>query len=83
MKKLVAVTTFAVVALAAHSATACDWNRQASANAPVVATTSPATTATEQTSHGPVTASTSVASDEGARKTVDDSTPVVLVTDRH
>jgi hypothetical protein len=83
MRKLVLVTTFAAVALAAHSAAACEWNRQASAKAPVVATTAPATTPTEQTSQGAVPPSTSVASDENTRKTVDDPTPVVLITDRH
>jgi hypothetical protein len=82
MKKLVAVTTFAAVALGAHSVAACDWNHQASTNDPVVATTSPATTTPEQTLKGAVPPSTSVASDEGTRKMVDAPTPV-LITDRH
>lgn len=83
MKKLVAVTSFAAVALGAHSAAACDLNRQANANDPVVATIAPATTPTEQMSKGAVAPSTSVASDETTRKVVDDPTPVTLITDRH
>ena len=84
MKKLVAITTFAAVALAAHSAAACDWNRQASANDAAVATTAPATTTTEQTSQGAVPPSTSVASDESTRKFVGDpTTPIVLITEHN
>jgi hypothetical protein len=83
MKKLVVVTTFAAVALGANSAAACEWNRQSSANDPVVASTAPATTTTEQTSKSTVAPSTGVASDESTRKTADSPTPVVLVTDRH
>jgi hypothetical protein len=83
MKKLVVVTTFAAVALGAHSAAACDWNHQASTNAPVVATTSPATTPAEQTLKGAAPPSTNVASDESTRKAVDPPAPVVLITDRH
>ena len=76
MKKLVIATAFAVVALSAHSADACDLNRQASANAPVVAATAPAT---EQTK----AAVPPVASDESNRKVVDDPKTIVLITDRH
>jgi hypothetical protein len=83
MKKLVVVTTFAVAALAAHSAAACDWNRQASANDPAVATTAPATITSGKTSQDAVPPSTGVASDESTRKTVDEPTPVVLITDHH
>ena len=84
MKKLVVVTTFAAVALVSHSAAACDWNHQASANEPAVATAAPAAAATEQTSQGAAPASTSVASDESTRKLVDQpATPIVLVTERH
>jgi hypothetical protein len=82
MKKLVIVTTFATVALGAHSAVACDWNHETRANDPAVAT-APVTTTTEQTSKAAVPPSTSVASDESARKVADDPTPVVLITDRH
>ena len=51
MKKIVIATTFAAVTLAAYSAAACDWNREARANDPVVATTAPPTT-TGQASQG-------------------------------
>ena len=46
MKKLLAATTFAAFALAAQSAAACDWNREASSEAQTVATTA---TPSEQT----------------------------------
>lgn len=46
MKKVVAVTIFAAFAFAAYPAVACDWNREASAQTPVVATTA----TTDQTS---------------------------------
>jgi hypothetical protein len=39
MKKLVAAAVFAAVALAAQSAAACDWNREASTDQQQVATT--------------------------------------------
>jgi hypothetical protein len=39
MKKLVAATAFATVALAAQSAAACDWDREASTEQQTVATT--------------------------------------------
>ena len=79
MKKLLVVASFAAVA--AYPAAACDWNREASAQDPVVATTA---TTTEQT---PLAApasppTTSVAADESARKPIA-PVPVVLVTDRH
>ena len=83
MKKLVVVTTFAAAALGTHAVAACDWIHQASANAPVVATTSPATTTPEQTMKGAVPPSTNAASDESARKVADAPTPVVLITDHH
>jgi hypothetical protein len=83
MKKLVVVTTFAAVALGTHSAAACDWNHQASANDPVVANTTPAATTTEQMSKEAAPPSTSVAADESTGKVVDGPTPVVLITDRH
>ena len=83
MKKLVVVTTFSAVALAAHSAAACDWNRQASAKPPVIAATTPAATNIEQTSRGAVPPSTSVASDESTRKFVDHQAPILLIDERH
>jgi hypothetical protein len=80
MKKLLVVASFA--AFAAYPAAACDWNRDASAQAPVVATTAPtpeqaplATSATPPT--------TGVAVDESAPKPIAEPVPVVLVTDRH
>jgi hypothetical protein len=47
MKKVLAVTIFAAFAFAAYPAAACDWNREASAQTSVVATTA---TTTDQTS---------------------------------
>lgn len=80
MKKLLVVASF--TAFAAYPAAACDWNREASAQDPVVATTA---TTTEQaplaTPASP--AVTSVAADASARKPIVDPVPVVLVTDRH
>jgi hypothetical protein len=82
MKKIVIATTFAAVTLAAHPAAACDWNRQASAKDPVVATTARSTTV-GQASPGAAVQPTSVASDESNRKPLQESAPVVLITDRH
>jgi hypothetical protein len=83
MTKLLVVTTFVAIAFAAGPASACDWNRAASTNDPAVATT--ATPAEPTTS--PTTATPSqearVASDDSARKHVDEPAPVVLITDRH
>jgi hypothetical protein len=80
MKTLVAVTCFA--AFAAYPAAACDWNREASAQDPVVAT---AAATTEQTPRvAPAwPLATSVAVNEGARQPAAEPPPVVLVTDRH
>ena len=80
MKKLFVVTAFA---FAAHSAAACDWNREASAKDQVVATT-------DQTAEASPTCSgpncppqpTNVASEE-TRKATDELAPVVLITSRH
>jgi hypothetical protein len=80
MKKIIVAATFAAVTLAAYPAAACDWNRQASAKDPVVATAAPPTT-TGPTSQRAATQPPSVASDEG--KPVQGSAPVVLITDRH
>jgi hypothetical protein len=79
MKKLLVVASFA--AFAAYPAAACDWNREASAQDPVVA----ATTTTEQTPQATAAApqATSVAVDVSARKPVSEPAPVVLITDRH
>lgn len=85
MKKLVVVSAFAAVAFAAYPATACDWNRQASAKDPVVATADQTPQATRACS-GPNCAApqpTSVASEASVRKTVDEAVGVVLVTDHH
>jgi hypothetical protein len=80
MKKLLVVTSFA--AFAAYPAAACDWNREASAQDPVVATTATTTQQTPlATPASPPT--TSVAADESARKPIAEPVPVVLVTDRH
>jgi hypothetical protein len=83
MKKLLVVTSFA--ALAATPAAACDWNREASAQDPVVATTATTTEQTPQaTSATPASPQpTSVAASESARKPIDEPAPVVLITDRH
>ena len=83
MKKIVIATTFAAATLAAHPAAACDWNREANANVPVIATTAPPSTVIGQASQGGVAQSTSVASDEGNRKSIQESAPVVLITNRH
>jgi spermidine/putrescine-binding protein len=77
MKKLVAATAFAAVALAAQSAAACDWNREASAEQQTVATAAPPA----QTS--PTTSQAQTAASE-ATKPVEPTAPVVLVSnDRH
>ncbi|MGY8685324.1 hypothetical protein Q2941_47515 [Bradyrhizobium sp. UFLA05-153] len=82
MKKIVIATTCAAVTLTAYPATACDWNRQASAKDPVVVATAPSTTV-GRASQGAAAQPSGVASDEGNRKPVQESAPVVLVTDRH
>ena len=69
MKKLLVVAS--VVTGAAFPAAACDWNREASARAPVVAAT---TTTTEATPA--VQPTTSVAVDERARQPVSEPVPV-------
>jgi len=80
MKKLLVVASF--TAFAAYPAAACDWNREASAQEPVVATTAPTTQQTPQATQAAPQA-TSVAVDESARKPIVEPAPVVLVTDRH
>jgi hypothetical protein len=76
MKKLVAATAFATVALAAQSAAACDWDREASTEQQTVATTA-APAPTPQT-----TPQTQTVASE-ATKPVEPTAPVVLVNDRH
>ena len=77
MKKLVAATAFATVALAAQSATACDWNREASTEQQTVATAAPPAPTPQTTSQAQTAASE-------ATKPVEPTAPVVLVSnDRH
>jgi hypothetical protein len=80
MKKLLVVASFAAFAVA--PAAACDWNREASAQDPVGATTA---MPTEQTAKAtPVApATTNVAAADSARKPIVEPVPVILVTDRH
>ena len=77
MRKLVVATAFAAVALAAQSAAACDWNREASTEQQVVATTAPPAPAPQATS----TATQTITADTS--KPVEPAPPVVLVNDRH
>ena len=83
MKKLVFVTAVAAFALAAHSASACDWNREASAKDQGVASTdqTPQAMPTCSGPNCPAPQPTSVASEE-TPKAVDQAAPVVLITDR-
>jgi hypothetical protein len=83
MTKLLVLTIFAAIAFAAGPASACDWNHEASTNDPAVATTAtPAEPATSAAAATPPQAAR-VASDDNARKPVDEPAPVVLITDRH
>jgi hypothetical protein len=79
MKKLAAATIFAAVALAAQSAAACDWNREASTEQQQIA----ATAAPTQTQ--PAASTTTQAPTVAAEtsKPVEPTAPVVLVNDRH
>ena len=79
MKKLVAVIAFAAVAFAAQSATACDWNREASTEQSIVAATAPPAPTTQTTSATPQAPTVAA---EGS-KPLEPTVPVVLVTDRH
>ena len=79
MKKLFVVTAFA---FAAHSAAACDWNREASAKDQVVATTDLTASPTCSGPNCPSPQPTSVASEETRRATAEPA-PVVLITSRH
>ena len=78
MKKLVSVTIFAAVALAAQAAVACDWNREASTGQQVAASAAPAQT---QPSASTATQAPTVAAEDG--KPVEPTAPVVLAADRH
>ena len=82
MKKLFVVTAFAAFAFAAHSAAACDWNREASAKDQVVATTDLTASPTCSGPNCPSPQPTSVASEE-TRKATAEPAPVVLITSRH
>jgi len=80
MKIFLVVASFG--ALAACPAAACDWNREASAQEPVVTAAAAIPEQTPRaTSAWPVV--TSVAVSERARQPVAEPPPVVLVTDRH
>jgi hypothetical protein len=80
MRKLVVVTAFAAVALAAQSASACDWNREAATEQQQVAATTPPAPALQGTSTA--TQTPAVAS-ESTSKPVEPTAPVVQVNDRH
>ena len=80
MKKLVAATVFAAVALAAQSAAACDWNRQASTNEQQIATTAapaPVQPVASTDTQAPATVATETS------KPVEPTAPIVLANDRH
>ena len=83
MKKLVVATAFAAFAFAAHSATACDWNRQASAKDPAVASANkmPQVTPTCTGANCPAPQPTGVASEQ-TPNAVDEAAPIVLITTR-
>jgi hypothetical protein len=76
MRKLVAATAFATMALAAQSAIACDWNREASTEQQTVATTATPIQTPQTTSQAQAVASEPT-------KPVEPTAPVVLVNDRH
>jgi hypothetical protein len=81
MTKLLLATALATIAV--MPAKACDWNRQASNNDAVVATTA---TPSEQTASQAATTApqtTNVASERSASKSASELAPVVLITDRH
>jgi len=79
MKTLVAATVFAVVALTAQSAAACDWNRQASTEQQVATTAAP----TQTQPAAPTTTQAPTVADEASKPVAPTAAPVVLVTDRH
>jgi hypothetical protein len=82
MKKLIVGTAFAAAALASQSALACDWNREASTQNPVVATAASPTTAAQQAIQSTALQPTNAAPQENVRRSGDEAAPVVLITDR-
>ena len=78
MKKLLFV---GILTFATYPALACDWNREASAKDPVIATTTVTTDQAPQAAPS-AAASTNVASDQSVRRPVDEATPVVLTGNR-
>jgi hypothetical protein len=80
MRKLVAITAFAVVAFTAQSAAACDWNRQASTEQQSAAAATPAPQAQQV---APAAPQTSTVAAETTRRPVGEAAPVVLVSDHH
>jgi hypothetical protein len=79
MRKLVAATILAAVALATQSAAACDWNREASTAQQQVATTAAPAQPSQTTATTPQTANAASASSKPAEPTV----PIVRVNDRN
>jgi hypothetical protein len=85
MKKLVVVTAFAAFSFAVHSAAACDWNREASAEDQIVAATdqTPKATPTCSGPNCPAPQPASVASEE-THKAADEPTPIgLMITNRN
>jgi len=82
MKTLLIVTAFA--ALTVYPAAACDWNREASTQRPVVASTDQTPQVAPACSGNDCGAPqlATGASERTTHKTVDEAPPVVLVTDR-
>ena len=77
MRKLLAATILAAVALATQSAVACDWNREASSAQQQVATSAaPAQPL-------PTTATTTQTSNTASSKPVEPTAPIVRVNDRN
>ena len=84
MKKLVVLAAVSAFAVAAHSAAACDWDREASASDQAVAASEQASLATPTCDDANCPApqpTSSVASQE--TRTVNKPAPIVLITDRH
>ena len=83
MKKLLVVAAFA--ALATYPAAACEWNREASTQDPVVATATDQTPQAAPACTGADCAAPraeSTATEQTAAKPVFEPAPVVLVNDR-
>jgi len=75
MNKLLAATIFAVVAFAAQSAAACDWNREARSDQQQVATTATPTQAPQTATQAPTVAAE-------VSRPVTPTAPVVQVNER-